>query len=409
MTINTQPTFTYACEGSTATFNVDATGTTNITYRWQFDSGSGFNDITDGGGYSGAGTKTLSINTTGIFGSGQYRARVSGDLAVDVISDDAQLTVNVLPSPPTGFNASSCTSPASLVVKASGASDGDYNWYDVALGGSVLETDSAFTTPSITTSATYYVTIEDTFCESTRIPVTAEIKLLTKPAITFEPGLITSGGGNVNLCEGDVQKFVAPAGYQTYTWSNGESTQEIIIDETDTYHVVVEDASGCVSPPSDDIAVVVNPYPAATITSNGSTLTASPGDAYTWYFMNEPTEGQSEQTFEINFLEYGIYAVEVTDNGCTTRSGNFTYLITAVAKNNETVKVYPNPFSKQLFIESSSKITKTEIFDITGRMISQHHINPSNEIDTRGLAEGTYLLKITHNNQQLFYRISKTH
>lgn len=115
-------------------------------------------------------------------------------------------------------------------------------------------------------------------------------------------------------------------------WSSilfNRSLGQIIVDQTGIYSVVVEDAGGCVSPSSDPVTVTVNSFPAATITVNGAELTASSGDRYQWYQNGDAVVSGTSQTFAFSLLEYGIYAVDVTDNGCTTTSDDFVYLITS--------------------------------------------------------------------------------
>ncbi len=93
--ISTQPSTATICSGTTTTFTTVATGTTNIIYQWQYSSAlvGTYNDIANSGGYSNVATSTLSVNTTGNFGAGFYRCKVSGDLAAIVFSNVAQLTI----------------------------------------------------------------------------------------------------------------------------------------------------------------------------------------------------------------------------------------------------------------------------------------------------------------------------
>jgi len=92
ITITTQPTNATACNGATATFTTAATGTTNIAYQWQFSlnvSPLVFTDISNGTNYTGTTTAALSVVTTGSFGAGRYRCKITGDLAAPVFTDGA--------------------------------------------------------------------------------------------------------------------------------------------------------------------------------------------------------------------------------------------------------------------------------------------------------------------------------
>jgi uncharacterized repeat protein (TIGR03803 family) len=93
--ITKQPSDYSACVGDVSTFSTIATGTTNIAYQWQFSStlAGTYADIANGGGYSNVATGLLAINTTGNFGAGFYRCRMSGDLATNVFTNSSQLTI----------------------------------------------------------------------------------------------------------------------------------------------------------------------------------------------------------------------------------------------------------------------------------------------------------------------------
>ncbi|CAN0326035.1 unnamed protein product, partial [Phaeothamnion confervicola] len=93
ITITTQPADFPACPGDIATFTTTATGTTNISYQWQIEFDGTFTDITDGNGYSGVTTSTFSINTNQNNGVGNFRCRINGDDAPQVITNEVKITL----------------------------------------------------------------------------------------------------------------------------------------------------------------------------------------------------------------------------------------------------------------------------------------------------------------------------
>ncbi len=250
ITISTQPSDLTVCEEEDAIVTVSATGTTNITYQWQLFDGSVYNDVVDGSGYSGATTSTLIVNTVGDFGSGAYQCRISGDAAADVFTNSITLGINALPSTPTTTGATGCAGE-SITLTASGSLDGNYRWYNVATGGSPLsgEVNSSFLTPILSNSTTYYVALSDGNCESTRAPVTAFIN--TPPS---KPNITNSG--SLTICEGNSIVLTAPLA-TSYLWSNGEVTQEITVNVADSYSLVITDANGCESLPSDPLVITI--------------------------------------------------------------------------------------------------------------------------------------------------------
>ena len=66
------------------------------------------------------------------------------------------------------------------------------------------------------------------------------------------------------------------------------------------------------------------------------------------------------------------------------------------------LKVYPNPASTQVFIESSQSIIQSSIYDLTGKLIEtiHHQSNDGNvTLNTSGLAAGVYILNISSANE----------
>jgi hypothetical protein len=407
ITITKQPADASVCEGATANFSVDATGTTNITYQWQFSPNTGtYTDITDGSGYTGAATKSLSVNTTGNFGEGRYRCKISGDLAIAVISNDEGLFINAIPSPPTTTDDSDCN-PKSFVLHAAGASNGQYRWYDAPVNGLISgEVNSTYTTPVISTTATYYASINIAGCESTRTSVTAEIKPLAKPVITFAPAVTNINP--VNLCGGETINMSVPFGFESYSWSDGSSLNSIDVSTADDYSVTVFDTKGCQST-SNTVTVTVNPFPTATITQQDNNLISSLGDSYQWNYNGTAIDGATSQSLPFNIFEYGDYTVDVTVNGCTATSAAFINLITAVEPLRKTIKIYPNPIGDYLTIENNSGISvDTKISDQLGRMLFNSSIPPgSTTIESNTLSTGLYILEIKNNTDVLISKLKK--
>jgi gliding motility-associated-like protein len=168
--------------------------------------------------------------------------------------------INLVPAQPITVNNSSCGS-SSVTLSASGGINGQYRWYTTAAGGTALagETNDLYTTPSISISTTYYVSINDGVCESTRTPVTATINSIPfKPILTSNIPLV---GNALTICSSTLLTLRAPNGFVTYSWSNGETTQEITIGASGSYSLIVTDSEGCSSPVSDLITITVIPAP----------------------------------------------------------------------------------------------------------------------------------------------------
>ncbi|HET7433613.1 MAG TPA: hypothetical protein VFN10_02750, partial [Thermoanaerobaculia bacterium] len=174
------------------------------------------------------------------------------------------------------------------------------------------------TTPTITVGTTgdYSVVVTAANgCPIESAPVHVDIwDLPAKPDITVS--------GPTTFCTGGSVTLTAPAGYQSYQWSNGEMTRSITVTQSGSYSVRVIDAH-CFSPWSDAVSVTANAPPSAFITQTPSTggfcpgtttmLTASAGSSWLW------STGETTQSIIVSTA--GNYSVTVTNaSGCSATS-----------------------------------------------------------------------------------------
>jgi gliding motility-associated-like protein len=181
-------------------------------------------------------------------------------------------------------------------------------------GQSYLWSNSAVTR-SITTNTpgTYTVSVTNaTGCTATSLPTVVGTSALPTATIT--------ASGTTTFCQGASVLLTASTG-SAYLWSNGETTQSIIVSSAGSYTVQVFNASGC-SATSAATVVVVNLLPIASITASGATtfcqgasvlLTASTGSAYLW------SNGETTQSIRVSSA--GSYTVQVFNaSGCSATS-----------------------------------------------------------------------------------------
>ncbi len=196
--IDTQPISQSVCVGTTSTFSTAASGTTNITYQWQFstDGVSAFNDISNGAAYSGVTTAALSVNTTGTFGAGYYRCRVNGDFAPEVSTNAGSLLIKAIPAAPTIVSTPAVCGPASATLTLTGGVNGQYTWYTAATGANAIvgQSNDTYVTPSLSATTIYYATVTSNGCESIRTPVTATVKACNPPVIATTSASTNIGG-----------------------------------------------------------------------------------------------------------------------------------------------------------------------------------------------------------------------
>jgi gliding motility-associated-like protein/uncharacterized repeat protein (TIGR01451 family) len=288
--ISSQPVNQTVCAGSLASFSVAASGTT-LTYQWR----KGIVNLVNGGNISGVTTATLTINPANISDTSSfYNVIVSGVCAPNVISANAALMINTLPtitSQPS--NQTVCAgSSASFSIAASGTTL-TYQWrkgiVNLVNGGNI----SGVTTATLTinpanisdTSSFYNVVIGGT-CSPNATSVNASLLINTSPTITSQPN-------NQTVCPGSSVSFsVAATGAAlTYQWRkgivnlvnggniSGVTTATLVInpanisDTSSFYNVVI---GGACSPNATSLnaSLLINTLPTITSQPNSQTVCA---------------------------------------------------------------------------------------------------------------------------------------
>lgn len=167
-------------------------------------------------------------------------------------------TINTIPSI-TGTTPGQRCDSGSVTLGAS-ANVGVLNWYSQPSGGSILGSGALFTTPSLTSTTSYYVESVNGDCVSVRTEVVATVN--TTPSVTSTTPASRCGTGSVTLqataSAGTLSWFSLPSG-GTFLGS-GTSFATGNIGTTTTYYVETS-ANGCTSPRTAVVATV-NEQPA---------------------------------------------------------------------------------------------------------------------------------------------------
>lgn len=212
---------------------------------------------TSGGSRCGAGT--VSLSATASAGTISWFANASGGTALGTgnafttpsISSNTTYYVSTeangcASSPRTAVAASvtatptvSSTSPSSSCGAGSKTisatpSSGIIKWYETASGGTVIASGNSLTTPHLTSSKTYYAEASDGACVSARTAVA--VTILPGPAFSIAPNYCSAGGLVV---------LTASAGFSSYLWNTGASTNIISVDQAGVYSVTANNGAGC--------------------------------------------------------------------------------------------------------------------------------------------------------------------
>jgi Subtilase family/PKD-like domain/Secretion system C-terminal sorting domain/Ig-like domain CHU_C associated len=297
---------------------------------------------------SGQGTNSITVNYFASSTNGNVSVFASAGSCQTPVSDLA-ITVNGNVAAPTGGGDQTTTvcppNPIpTLTATATVPAGHTVVWYDAASGGNVVGSPTLSSEGTITFfAASRNIT---TGCESTsRVPV----KLTITAAL---PAVITAGGP-VTFCQGGNVVLTASAG-TSYLWSNGSTSQQIGVNTSGTYTVIVT-TGGC-NLTSAPTVVTVNPLPSATITAGGPTtfcdgnsvvLTASAGSSWLW------SNGATTQSITVS--TGGANTVKVTNaSGCFANSAATDITVNA----RPTVSLSAAPYTK-LFPGLSTTINAT--------------------------------------------------
>lgn len=259
------------CIGTEAKFRVTATGG-GLHFQWQK------NEVA----IDGATDSVYKIAATALADAGKYRVIVTGCDGSSVTSDAAQLTVNAVPA------------PVVTVVNDCGSS----TLSTTATGNLLWSTNETGPSIKVTAAGTYTVRQTVDGCTSEKGSGTAAPKAApARPEITV-----------VGNCSGTTAS--APGGFTSYQWSNGATTQSIVVVQSGNYTVTVNNATGCAA--TSDV-VAVNVYqdmqkPVLTVPAATALCYASGG------------------TYSIALLQAtdncGIAGITYSITGATTRTGN---------------------------------------------------------------------------------------
>lgn len=312
------------CQGETAA-QLSATATNNNTLVW-YNVASGGTPL--------AGAPTPSTSTAGTF---NYYVCQSNGEGFEGPRTQITVTVNGTPAAPTitPSGATSFCTGGSVDLTASNATS--YLWSNNA------------TTATITVNATgtYSVTITDANgCEATSSAINVNVSNAPQPTIQVI--------GSTELCEGESVELTASTA-DSYTWSNGATTQAITVSTAGTYHVTTTNADACDGVgQSSDIVVTVSPQPEAiggTSNINNFVVTFTNGStnatSYSWDFGDFTSSSAATPTHA--FAASGAYTVTLTAiNGNCSDDTTFTINIVVGLDELNTVNnaiVYPNPLS----------------------------------------------------------------
>jgi len=166
----------------------------------------------------------------------------------------------------------------------------------------------------------------------------------------------------------------------------------------------LQNIAGCDSIITLHLTIKVSPNPSISLGTSLDklVLTAYPINAtYQWLDCSNnyaPIIGKTHQSDTL--INNGNYAVKVTQNGCSDTSACYNIITAGIQDyENQSFKVYPNPVSNKLTIESSENIKAIEVYNLVGELLqATYPTTNSFTIDFSTYVKGVYMIKISSSN-----------
>lgn len=247
---------------------------------------------------------------------------------------------------------------------------------------------------NVETDQTIYVVLKDTNnclgTDSITIDIPDPISILdsTHDALCFNE----TSGSIFNQINGGTPPY-------QYQWNDGVQTLNRNNIAAGTYELVVTDSNNCefsqsytIDHPSE-IQTDIETTCAENDLNNGTATVVvtggTPGYDFIW---NDGTTIPNRSD-----LSAGIHGIEIIDqNGCSVYNEieicSQTLAIDNWAESN--LQIYPNPTTKQIFIDGTYKNLNIQIFDNSGQLVLNTTTTEQNFIDVSNLSKGFYILNI---------------
>lgn len=241
---------------------------------------------TPGGAFSVTGSGLVLNNITGAIDlqnstPGTYLVRYDSPGPCAAFQT-TNITIVDNPTAPTATSpAPICDGTAIPQLSASGLG-GTINWYDAAVGGTLLQANSSIYNPSISGPGTYVYYAEEvgqSSCASTRTPVTITVNPVPAAPVVSQPNPICIGDAAPTLSANGnnvlFNWYDAVVGGSLLQGNSSNYVPTINTPGTYTYYVEAVAPGNCASLTRTPITLVVNQLPLVAIATNDNTLCAN--------------------------------------------------------------------------------------------------------------------------------------
>lgn len=234
---------------------------------------------------------------------------------------------------------------------------------------------------------------------------------LIKRPLPIKPVLVLDG--NNPSCVNDLLTLEIPNNYGSYLWSSGQTTNAIEVATSGMYFCRVKNGYGCANS-SDSIEVDFYPqHSNPTLWHKSDDVLVIEADgaqpvSYNWYLNDDVLIDEDDSIYYV--LDIGAYKASFMDeNGCEWFSNSIE--IGVLNEDNIRVKkwkVFPNPFSQELFIETDESVESWSIYSLDGKRIDFGSINQQSQtINLTDLSSGAYFIELQSFSYSERFRLIK--
>jgi stress response protein SCP2 len=397
------------CQGQNSVNYGVPTITNATSYIWTLPSGAT--------GTSTTNSITVSYDISAV--SGNITVKGTNACGNGLTSTKA-ITVNMLPTAAgiiTG-TATVCQGQNSVSYTVPSITNATSYIWTLPSGATGTSTTNSITVSYIPSAVSGNITVKGTNTCGNGATSTKAITVNSLPAVA---GIIT---GTATVCQGQNSvTYSVPAitNATSYIWTlpsgaTGTSTTNSITVSYGTSavsgNITVKGNNTCGVGTSSSFPILVNTKPSTpNITLSGNNLLQSNSiNGNQWYDQNGIINGATNQSYTV--LANGDYYVIVTLLGCSSdASSNLNVILTGIeaTENNKSIKVFPNPVSNELIIESEGNNVRLnfEILNAIGQVIFKGNLVEKTTVQTSDFTPGVYLIKLENGKTFEFKKIIK--
>jgi PKD repeat protein len=252
-----------------------------------------------------------------------------------------------------------------------------------------------------TSTGTYSVTLISTNGNGTSTPYTTTVSIVGTPTVLAVPA---------SVCIGQIGSIGVNSNATVINWQTGQVGAFISVSNTvNSIYSFTASLGACNTVGTSTLFVNPTPNTPTVIVGSGVLSTTVIASTYQWYLNGSAIAGETSST--ITPTQDGFYSVWVANGSCQASSQPLQIILTSLKENSvlNSAVLWPNPVKDQLTVSFNDVLTNDVYYEIEnslGQLVVKSKFKITNKetiINTQGLAQGVYYLKLKNENKQTTY------